>query len=97
MPKDANNSNNSNNEEYTEEEHEEDIYEEKEREKLEEEEDEITPGEEGFMKGYDEGKKMSSCSKCGKVLVDDFVEKEIDDEIYRFCSNRCAEAFKTKK
>ncbi|MBI2574458.1 hypothetical protein HYV82_01080 [Candidatus Woesearchaeota archaeon] len=85
---------NKNGEEFTGEEHEEDIYEEEEREKLEEEEDEITPGEEGFMKGYEEGSKMSRCAKCGKAIVEDFVEKEIKGEVYRFCSNHCAESYK---
>lgn len=83
-----------NDEQYTEEEHEEDIYDEEERDKLEEDEDEITPEEEGFMKGYEEGKKMSMCAKCGKALLDDFVEREIGKDIYRFCSNHCAESFK---
>lgn len=82
-------------EEFTGEEHEDDIYDEDERDELEEE-DEISPEEEGFMKGYDEGKKMSACPKCGKVLVSDFVEKEIDGETYRFCSDSCANAFKGK-
>ena len=74
----------------------EDIYEEDERDELEEE-DEISPEEEGFMKGYTEGSKMSECPKCGRVLVKDFVEKEINNEIYRFCSNACANSFRTRK
>ena len=93
----AKNNNSNNEEELTGEEHEEDIYEEEDREKLEEEEDEITPGEEGFMKGYEEGRKMASCAKCGKAIVEDFVEKEINNEIYRFCSNACANSFRTRK
>ncbi|MBI2142162.1 hypothetical protein HYU15_01580 [Candidatus Woesearchaeota archaeon] len=93
----AKNGNSNNEEELTGEEHEEDIYEEEEREKLEEEEDEITPGEEGFMKGYEEGRKMASCAKCGTAIVEDFVEKEIEGEVYRFCSNHCAESYKKRR
>ncbi|MBI2133180.1 hypothetical protein HYU11_00700 [Candidatus Woesearchaeota archaeon] len=81
-------------EEYTEENHEEDIYDEEERNKLEEEEDEITPEDEGFMKGYEEGKKMAECAKCGQVLLENFVEREIKGQTYRFCSNKCAESIK---
>lgn len=74
----------------------EDVYSEEGREELEED-DEIEPEEEGLMKGYEEDGKMAECAKCGKVLVRDFVEKEINGEIYRFCSDRCAEKFKKKK
>lgn len=92
-----NSNNNGNGEELTGEEHEEDIYDEEERDKLEEEEDEISPAEEGFMKGYEEGRKMASCAKCGTAIIEDFVEKEIKGEVYRFCSNKCADSFKEKK
>lgn len=74
----------------------EDIYEKEGREELEED-GEISPEEEGFMQGYDEGEKMAECAKCKKVLVQDFTEKEIDDEIYRFCSEKCAESFRKHK
>ena len=74
---------------------EEDLYEEEGREELTED-DEITPEEEGFMKGYDEGQKMSRCGKCGKAIVSDFVEKEINGEVYRFCSDSHAAAYKTR-
>ncbi len=87
MPKDEDG------EELTEEEHEEDIYDEEERDELEES-DEISPDEEGFMKGYSEGRKMSVCPKCGRILSETFVEKELKGEIYRFCSETCSESFK---
>jgi len=57
------------------------------------EEDEITDADEGFMKGYEEGEKMAKCPICREALDDDFVEKEIDGEIYRFCSDEHAEEF----
>ena len=55
--------------------------------------DEITDLDEGFMKGYEEGEKMAKCPVCGVVLGNDFVEREIDGEIYRFCSEEHAEVF----
>ncbi len=70
----------------------EDAYDEEGRELLEEG-DEIAPEEEGFLKGYDEGEKVAKCAKCGKPLLEDFVEKEIGDETYRFCSDEHAESF----
>ena len=82
-------------EEFTEESKERDIYDEEERSELEES-DEISPEEEGFMKGYEEGKKMASCPKCGRALGAEFVEREIHDEIYRFCSAHCSESFKMR-
>ena len=61
------------------------------------EEDEITDLDEGFMKGYEEGEKMAKCPICGEALGDDFIEKEIDGEIYRFCSDEHAEEFIRKR
>jgi len=70
------------------EEKEEDIYSEEGRESLVED-DEITPTEEGFMEGAHDDGQGAKCRKCGKPLLDDFVEKEINGEIYRFCSDHC--------
>lgn len=55
-----------------------------------EEEDEISDVEEGFMEGYEEDENAAKCANCGKILEDDFIEKEKDEEILRFCSERCA-------
>ncbi|MBS3149760.1 hypothetical protein J4455_03670 [Candidatus Woesearchaeota archaeon] len=57
--------------------------------------DEIDGFEEGFMKGYKD-KNTATCAMCGKVLrdADGTIEIDIDDETYRFCSERCAERFK---
>lgn len=74
----------------------EDVYDEEGREELEDE-DEISPDEEGFMKGYEEDGKMAMCANCRKMFIEDFIEKEIDGEIYRFCSEKCTEKFKKKK
>ena len=75
-----------------------DIYGEKGREG-EVSSDSISPEEEGFMKGYEEGEKAAKCAHCGKVLGGggEIVEKEIKGEVYRFCCNTCAENFKTKR
>ncbi len=76
---------------------EEDIYSEEGREELIEDEDEITEVDEGFMKGYEEGAKMAVCSYCHKVLREDIVEEDFDDETYRFCSEECASKFEMKR
>src|SRR3989338_5135100 len=78
-------------------EHEDDIYDEEGRDKLEEA-DEITELEEGFVEGYEEGEHEAKCAKCGKVLVgENFIEEEIEDHHYRFCSEECASAFEHTK
>lgn len=69
------------------------MYSEAGREELIEDDDEITDMDEGFMKGYDEGCKMTKCPVCQKILEDDLVEREINGEIYRFCSDEHAEKF----
>jgi len=74
--------------------HEEDIYNEDEAEEMEEE-DEISPGEEGFMEGYEEGSRIAKCKQCGNVLVgENIFELDIGKKHYRFCSEQCAEKFK---
>jgi len=72
---------------------EEEVYSEAGREDMMEDEDEITDLDEGFMKGYDEGTKMTKCLVCGKILEKDFVERDIDDETYRFCCEEHAEKY----
>jgi hypothetical protein len=71
----------------------EDIYTAEGRE-VAEDDDTITNSDEGFMEGYDSGEKTARCAKCNKILEDDFHEKEIEGEDYRFCSESCAETFK---
>ncbi len=79
--------------EYTEEEHEEDIYEENKTEELEDD-DEIAEWEGGFMEGYEEGRRTAVCATCNRILMEEFVEKEIKGKKYRFCNEGCAERFK---
>ena len=55
--------------------------------------DEISAEEDGFMKGYYGGEKMSKCARCGKPLFDDCIEREIAGEEYRFCCSKCADVF----
>ncbi|MBS3151476.1 hypothetical protein J4443_03805 [Candidatus Woesearchaeota archaeon] len=74
----------------------EDIYTGEGREVAEDEEV-ITNAEEGFMEGYEGDARAVKCAKCGVMLEEDFIEEEIDDEEYRFCSERCAETFKKPK
>ncbi|MEW6063336.1 MAG: TRASH domain-containing protein [Nanoarchaeota archaeon] len=61
-----------------------------------EENDEIDELEEGFAEGYDEF-KGGKCVNCEKVITDNPVEFKVGKEIYRFCSQRCAESFRKKK
>ncbi len=75
---------------------EEDIYTEEGRD-VAEDEDVITDVEEGFMEGYEEGSRAAKCAKCKIILEEDFIEEEINGEVYRFCSERCAETFKKPK
>jgi len=70
-----------------------DVYSEEGREDLVDN-DEISPEEEGFMEGAHDGGQGAKCRKCGKILMDDFIEKKIDGEIYRFCSEECSDKFK---
>jgi len=57
--------------------------------------DEIEDYEEGFMKGYKD-KNSATCAMCGRVLKDaeETIEIDINDETFRFCSERCAEKFR---
>jgi len=76
---------------------EEDVYTEKGREELVEN-DEISDAEEGFVQGFEEEEKLTECANCKKILVTgDFVEKEIDGDIVRFCSGGCAEEYTISK
>lgn len=58
-----------------------------------EEEDEISDVEEGFMEGYEEDEHAAKCANCKKILKDDYIEEEFDDEILKFCSERCASKY----
>ena len=72
---------------------EEEIYSEKGREKLVED-DEIEPWEEGFMEGADVDGQQAKCRRCGKELTGtDIIEKEIDGELFWFCSEECLEKY----
>lgn len=73
------------------------VYSEAGREELIENDDSITDVDEGFMKGYEEGGKMAKCPVCNEILADDFVEKEINGEIHRFCCDEHAEKFMKSK
>ena len=75
---------------------EDDIYNKDVTEEMINEEDEITDVDEGFMKGYESGEKVAKCPICKEVLEDDFVEREIRGDVYRFCSDEHAELFLRK-
>ena len=71
------------------------IYDKGFREELEES-DEINEAEEGFMQGYEEDELIAECANCKKMLNNNYIEEEINDRKYRFCSERCAERFMRK-
>ncbi len=74
---------------------EEDVYTEEGREYLTES-DEIESWEEGYVEGA-KGKETLTCRNCKRVIVGSPIEKEIEHEIYWFCSDKCAENFRKKK
>ena len=73
-----------------------DIYSEEGREDLVED-DEISPEEEGFMEGAHDDGQGAKCRSCGKVLMDNFIEREVNNEICRFCSDKCADKYAEEK
>jgi len=73
-----------------------DVYSEEGREDLVEG-DEISAAEEGFMEGAHDDGQGAKCRRCGKVLMDDFIERKVDNEIYRFCSDECADKYEEEK
>ncbi|HLD42949.1 MAG TPA: hypothetical protein VJB08_03095 [Candidatus Nanoarchaeia archaeon] len=77
---------------------EEDVYTKEGREKLVED-SEISDLEEGFMEGAANAGSGAKCRNCGKILIDadSVVEKEIDDEDMKFCSDHCSESFEQRR
>jgi len=59
------------------------------------EDDAMEPWEQGFMEGAEDDGQGAKCRRCGKGLMgpESIIEKEIDNKIYRFCSEECAEKF----
>ncbi|MBN2067053.1 MAG: hypothetical protein JW744_01140 [Candidatus Diapherotrites archaeon] len=73
-----------------------DIYDKEDREQ-QLEDDEITPGEAGFVDGY-EDTKLVECNSCGnKIDWEKVIEKEINGTVYTFCSRKCADSFERRK
>lgn len=76
-----------------------DVYTEEGREDLVED-DEIEPWEEAFSEGAKEGGDLGGCAHCGKPLKQEeakVIEREIDEEKYWFCSDKCASKGPKKK
>jgi len=76
----------------------EDVYSEEGREKLVED-GEISPEEEGFMKGADDLGQLGKDALTGEPLMDieDVVETEIDGQVYRFVNEENAKKFRADK
>jgi hypothetical protein len=74
----------------------EDIYNDEGREQKVED-DEMSPDEEGFIEGYEEGTN-AVCATCDAVLdADNTIERTIDGDIKSFCSDECAEKYLKKE
>jgi len=63
------------------------------------EDGEISPEEAGFMEGFEGDEKSVSCAFCKKIIIDTdaAIEKEIENEIYLFCSESCLEHFEKQR
>ncbi|MCK5107587.1 MAG: hypothetical protein KAQ83_02580 [Nanoarchaeota archaeon] len=59
------------------------------------EDDEISPWEAAFMEGADEDGTGAKCRTCGKILLREkaVIEKVINGELHRFCSDECLDSF----
>ena len=75
----------------------EEVYSSKGRSKLVED-DEISPWEAAFMEGADMDGQQAKCRKCGNMIDRSHrvVEKAINNELHRFCSDTCLEEFENK-
>lgn len=75
----------------------EEVYSHEGREKLVDQ-DEISPWEAAFMEGAEGDGQNAKCRNCGKVLMREatIVERAIDGELFRFCSEECLEKFQKK-
>ena len=58
--------------------------------------DEIDSDEDGFMKGYESEANPVYCDNCKKILERDHIEKEINSDVYSFCSDECVEEYERK-
>ena len=59
------------------------------------EDDEISPWEAAFMEGAEMDGQQAKCRKCGNMLDREHrvVEKAINKELHRFCSDKCLDEF----
>ena len=60
--------------------------------------DEISDTEEGVAEGFEHGEMKVNCNECKKILVveEDTYEREVNGEVYQFCSVTCAEKYMKK-
>ena len=60
---------------------------------------EISPWESAFMDGAEDDGQNAKCRNCGKLLIREnvVIEKVINHELFRFCSEECADSFDEKK
>ena len=61
------------------------------------EDDELEPWEEGFMEGASREGQLGKCANCGDMLTEEnCIEKKMDGELHRFCSQKCFEKYEEK-
>lgn len=60
--------------------------------------DEISDVEEGVAEGFEHGDAKVECNECHKLLTDeeDTYEREVNGDMYQFCSVKCAENYMKK-
>ena len=59
--------------------------------------DELEPWEEGFLEGASKEGQLGKCANCGDMLTEEnCVEKKIEGELHRFCSEKCQEKYEEK-
>ena len=66
-------------------------------EELPEDEDTLDDVDEGFMKGYNDSEVVVKCANCKKMIEDEVIEEEFDDEKLKFCSQECLNEYEEKK
>ncbi len=61
------------------------------------EDDELEPWEEGFLEGATGDGQLGKCANCGDMITEkNCVEKKIEEELHRFCSEKCLEKYEEK-
>jgi YHS domain-containing protein len=78
------------------EEHDEGVYSAEGREQLVDD-GEMEAWEEGFMEGAEMDGQKAKCATCGAMIIEsNTIEKEVEGDMIRFCSEECLEKYEEK-